>query len=213
MDFQIIGYVISASPGLASLYLYWKKLKKEEPKVDFKVVEGCFKIEKKDKGKDDLILTMKILFENRGNASGSITDLVVFIRYSEEAVKMYPFVLGMINSELVVSERPTDYLDVFPIEIGPYGSKLIELKLIFENIYPDFLDRCYMPLNLKNPKKWEWSDLPVLFKMVANTTVGNIKKDVCLFREDLPESKKVRGTLDVLEHSKIIQEFTPKIEF
>lgn len=213
MDFQVLGYVISASPGIASLYLYWKKLKKEEPKIEFKVVEGCFKIERKDNGKDDLILTMKVLFENKGNASGSITDLVVFVRYSEKAIKMYPFVLGMINSELVVSERPADYLDVFPIEIGPYGSKVIELKLIFKDVYSDFLDRCNVTLNPKNPKKWEWRDLPILVKIVANTTVGNIKRNTCLFREDLPECKKVRGTLDVLEHSKFIQEFTPKIEF
>ena len=126
---------------------------------------------------------------------------------------MYPFVLGMVNGELVISERPANYLDVFPIEIGPYGSKLIELKLIFKDIYSDFLDRCYMPLNPKKPKKWEWNDLPILFKIVANTTVGNVEKDMCLFREDLPESKKVRGTLDVLEHSEYIQKFTPKIEF
>jgi len=206
-----IGYIISAIPGIVSLYLYWKKIKSEQPKITMKIVKSSYKIEKNYKQKN-LKLVTKILFENKGNASGSVTDLLAFIRYSERAIKMYPFIYGMID-RLAVSIRPSNYDEIFPIEINAYGSKIIDAEFKFDNIFPEFLDRCFVSIDLKNPKKWEWKDLPILFKFIAKTTTTKIEQDACIFREDLPESKEINGTIDVLEEFDVLREFEPKIKF
>ncbi|MBO8182191.1 MAG: hypothetical protein H0Z28_05280 [Archaeoglobus sp.] len=211
MAIEVIGYIISAIPGIVSLYLYWKKIKKEEPKINFQVIKGSYRTEKEGKS-ERLIFDISLLFENKGNASGSVTDLIALIRYSEKAIKMYPFIYSLVAEKLVISERPINYEKVFPLEIGPYGSKVIEVNIIFNEIYSDFLDRCNVAINLREPKKWEWKDLPIYIRMTTKTTLGSITHDTCLFRADLPESKKIRGTMYPLEESDIIYEFSPKIE-
>jgi len=60
---------------------------------------------------------MSLLFENRGNASGSVTDLIALTRYSERAIKMYPSIYNLVAEKLATSERPTNYEEVFPLEI------------------------------------------------------------------------------------------------
>jgi len=66
---------------------------------------------------------------------------------------------------------------------------------------------------MKFIQKWEWGDLPIYLRLTAKTTSENTTHDTCLFRADLPESKKIRGTMYPLEGSDIIYDFSPKTEF
>lgn len=189
--------------------LLWKDYKSKQPKIIFKIIKRSYKIEE-NKEEKSLILNIKLLFENKGNASGSVTDLKAWLRYSEKALKMNPQISGMLDN-LTFSERISNYENIFPIEINPYGSKNIEAVFKFNKIDTDFLDRCGVPINFKHPK-WDWKDLPILVKLRSKTTNDTIESDCCVFREDLPDSQEIYGTINEFEESTALYNFSPKIE-
>jgi len=199
--FQIIGSI----GGLIALALHWKKMKKEEPKIIFHITK-CFYYVKKVKKKVLLHIALDTLFENKGNASGSITDAIMRIRYSYDAIRNYP---GLVN-EHVISGRPINFDNLLPLEIGPYGSKKVRLLFTFKDVFPLLLERCGVAIDLKNPKKWEWKDLPIRFQLTINHTNGLITEDYCVFRKDLQESKKITGSIGVLNEAQLDWKFMPK---
>jgi hypothetical protein len=207
--FQTLGSIVGSVAGLAALFLYWKKIKKEEPEIIFHLVQSSYKVN----GKSDLSLNLNIIFENKGNAPGSVTDFLAMIRYSEKALKMYPFILPSLNSLVINAGRPTNYLKIYPIEIGPYGSKKVNLLIKFSNVNIDVLDRCAVPINIREPKRWEWKDLPIFVKILVEYSKGKTEGGDCIFRDDLVESQEIRGTIDGFEYSEAVHIFTPKIEF
>jgi hypothetical protein len=199
--FQIIGSI----SGLIALALHWKKMKKEEPKIIFHITK-CFYYVENLKKKVLLHIVLDTLFENKGNASGSITDVIMRIRYSYDAIIDYP---SLIN-KYVISSRPINFDNLLPLEIGPYGSKKVRLLFTFKGVFPLLLERCGVSIDLKNPKKWEWKDLPIRFQLTINHTNGLITKDYCVFRKDLQESKKIRGSIDILDEFKLDWKFVPR---
>ncbi|AEK72289.1 hypothetical protein GQS_01935 [Thermococcus sp. 4557] len=114
----------------------------------------------------------------------------------------------------VMSSRPENYSEIFPIEISPYGAKKVHLLVKFEGVYLDFLDRCWVSINPLNPKKWEWQDLPIVVNLAIDTTNKRLDENtVCIFREDLEESNEIVGTYGLLGEFEAIQKFSPKIDF
>jgi len=201
----LIG-LITATPGIISLFLYARKMKKEEPDIHFRLIKSSYKLLK---NKKTLILDLETLFENYGNANGSITDLICTVRYSPTVLKKYPFVSDMIGCR-PISKRPENFNKIIPIEIPPYGARKMNLTVKFDNIYHLFLDRCYVALDLLNPKKWEWEDLPIHIQITIKYTKGTVTEYFCIFREDLPESKEFSGSITSLEEFEIERKFMPE---
>lgn len=212
MDISILIGIFTASSGIISSLLYVRKMKKEEPNIVFSDIKSSYKLQGRKKSKKILVLDLEILFENRGKAPASITDLVFSVRYSQEVLEKYPFVQDMVGYKLVASKRPENFDKIIPIEIAPYGAKKVGIHVKFENIFPLFLDRCFLPIDLLHPKKWEWKDLPVHVQATMKYTKGTVTESFCVFRKDLPESRELSGSIGPLEYFEIERKFMPKIK-
>ena len=212
MDISILIGFITAVSGIASAILYVKKMKKEEPNILFRVIKSSYELLGGKKDKKSLILHLETLFENKGNAPGAITDLMCSVRYSQNVLEKYPFVSDLVKHKLVASERPKNFNKLIPVEVAPYGAKKVNLVVRFDNVHPLFLDRCGVTLDLLNPKKWEWKDLPLHIQLTAKYTKGTITESLCVFRKDLPESEELSGSIGVLEHFEVERKFMPKIK-
>ena len=213
IDLQTIGGIIGSVTGSLALALHWKKLKKEEPKIVFYIVKSWYESKRKTKrwsDTSDLTFNILVLFENKGNAAGSITDIKMRIRYSGQILEKYPFMSDIIT-DYVESKRPKNFEEVIPLELGPYGSKKVELKFEFEEISEILLDRCLVSLDLRKPKKWEWKDLPLRSQLTVKCTTGFLTTDCCIFRKDLPESKTIRGSISVSEDADLDWNFLPEL--
>lgn len=211
----ILGYIIAAVPGLISLYFYSKTLKLQEPKISFHIMKGSYiqkkkRKEKKDLVKETLFFNLSFLFKNHSNASGSITDIIAQIRYHKETLEKYPFLLDMIGSKTGHNEKPLNFDELIPIEIGSYGSRNIDFVIKFEDVYTRLLDRCNVAINPHDPKIPKWDDLPIVINISAHYTKGIITRLSCIFREDLPESQRTYGAIDTW---KLDEKFFPKIDF
>jgi hypothetical protein len=127
-----------------------------------------------------LTFNLSIQFKNKGQAPGSITDLKAFIRYPERLFKQYPHLKYQIQ-KFIHSASPTNIATNCPFTIQANGAENREFEFVFKDIIYDYLDRCQMPIDLRNPKKWEWNDLPIWIRLVADTSSGEIIFRDCSF--------------------------------
>jgi hypothetical protein len=209
---SILIAAITALSSVISAILYVKKMKKEEPNIVLQAMKKSYESQGRKINKKTVIFNIELLFENKGNAPGSITDLLFSVRYAPQVLEKYPWVQDMVNYEFVISNRPENFSKIIPIDVASYGSKKVLTRVKFEKVFAYYLERCFMPIDFRNPKKWDWEDLPIYVQITAKYTKGTITGGACVFRKDMPESKEVSGSIYPLEHFEIERKFTPKIK-
>lgn len=195
--FQIIPVILSVASLIISflaLFINWKKFIKEKPKLEASVIKSSYS-RYVIGDPERLSFKLSIQFVNKGQAPGSITDLKAFIRYPERLFKQYPPLKYQIP-KFMHSASPTNIATDCPFTIQANGAENKEFEFVFKDIIFEYLDRCGMPIDFRNPKKWEWKDLPIWIRLVADTSSGEIEFMDCSFRVDQEESKTYRGSLN-----------------
>jgi hypothetical protein len=211
LNWENILYLIIGAfgSGIVSYLLYRKQKGEEEADVDFKIMKSSYRVLGRKKNKKTPALTLELLFTNKGRVPGAITDLMCLIRYSGKILETYPWIRNEVSDKLVFQERPENFKKIIPIKVDPSNKAV--LKFHFKDVYPLILERAFMPLNLRNPKKWEWKDLPIYGQITVNYKKGSINRPWTAFRENQHESKEISGTIGPLEEFEIGQKFMPKI--
>jgi hypothetical protein len=203
VDISVISLLLSIVSICISailVYITWRRDKKENPNIVLSVITRSYKIEDLSKlefsslGK--IRIKMKLRFENKGRSPCSITDIKIYVRYAERLFDESPQLKHGIRT-FIFSERPLNYTDLFPIEIKSYGSEKIEVEFLFDGLHINYLDRFLMltPISFQESKKWDWKDLPLMVKIVAKTPLETIDTLDAVYRDNLPESKRVNGTI------------------
>jgi hypothetical protein len=194
--------------AIIALFINWKKFVRDKPKIEALVVNGLYQ----NLENTQLSIDVTIQFINKGQAPGSVTDIKAFVRYSERVFKIYP-PLKYKFDRFTHFVRPYEVSKHFPILIEANGAKNKELRFNFDNIVINYVDRGIMPINLKEPKKWEWKDLPILIKFMVDSSSGIIEFETFVFRYDQEESRRERGTIDYEYYDERKDDFAPKIDF
>jgi len=211
----IIGIlsVLSLIISIIALFINWKKFIKDKPILKGFVIKSSYTEYVGDDPEGGLTFNLSIQFSNKGQAPGSITDLKAFIRYPERLFKQYPHLKYQIP-KFMFSATPTNIAIACPFTIQANGAENKEFEFVFKDIIFEYLDRCGMPLDFKNPKKWEWNDLPIWVRLVADTSSGEIEFMDCCFRVDQEESKIYRSSLNFSpKYGGPNDDFSPKVDF
>lgn len=195
--FTILGSFV----GIGAFYLAYKQYKKNQPELECYVEKANYKI--LENSEFNIRIVADFIVNNTGGASTSITAGFGYIRLHPEAEKYGTAVIDAQAKELKKNEEK------LPIIIKSYSSKKMRFSFNFKADYPELLDRCGVTIDLKNPKKWEWIDLPILSKFVFHHTQGKINTKSCIFRSDLPDSKEKRSKF-AFDNWEDRQEFYPK---
>jgi hypothetical protein len=159
--------IIGSLAGFLALYFSYKEFKRKKPIIECYVEQSSFNIIKQEhEGKERLSINAKFVINNTGAIDTSITGCIGYVRYHRDAAKHL--------SEKVIDALPNE--DIFPIHIKADNSTKFNLSFSFK-VYPEvyYLERCYMPLDLQNPKKWQWKDLPLLTRFVFKHTKGKFE--------------------------------------
>jgi len=194
--------ILGSFAGFGALYLMYKQYRRNEPKLECNVEKAEYEIVS-NKGKNIVRLRGDFIINNSGGASTSVTGCLGFLRLHPDAAK---YGVAVIDSQ--AEENPISVMN-FPVKVDAYSSSKVELSFSFKMDYPDFLDRCGVTIDLLNPKKWEWRDLPILAKFVFSHTQGKFETTACVFRADLPESKE-RRSLDPISRAYAWRDFYPE---
>lgn len=215
-SFSVSISVVALIVSIISLILYYRQMKLAKPNIVFVVSKGYYEALmkpeiRKERGK--LRIVCDVIFKNNGNADGSITDIMFRTRFVLGQVDNEPRnvlvggegrSLGSILHQMgAISGRPTNFENTIPIEIGPYGSKKATFVFEFNNVYPYYIDRCYLPIDPDNPdKKTSWEDLPIVAELTVTQSLGIVMETICLFRSDQPDSKRAVGFMNQWEEIK-----------
>ena len=162
---------------------------------------------KKARDKASLKIAVDVIIRNLGNARASVTDAKMRIRYAHSVV-VDPSVKDMLDTH-VYSARPTNFTQVVPFDLEEYGSKKVTLVFDFPPLYPILLDRAIEPIDIRNPKKQDWNDFPIIYQLTLSTPNGPANLDGLVFRRDQPESKEISGSFRGWEEWKMDKEFSP----
>ena len=212
---SVSALILSIASLIISIFdpfINWKKYKRETPKIKASVVKSSYK-KNVNENRNRLLFKFLIQFENIGQAPGSITDLKAFIRYPEELFKQCPQLKYQIT-KFLHSASPTNIDNNCPFGIKANGAIKKEFEFAFEDIIFEYIDRCQMPINFRDPKKWEWEDLPIFIRLVAKTSSGEIEFFDCSFSVDQEESKMHHGFLNYNpKYGGPMDNFSPKIDF
>lgn len=202
LDILIKIFTIMGSlAGFLALYFSYREFKRKKPIIECYVEQSSFDIIKQEPdGKEQLLINAKFVINNTGAIDTSITGCIGYVRYHRDVAKHL--------SEVVIDTLPNE--DIFPIIIKADNSTKFDLSFTFK-VDPEvyYLERCYMPIDLRNPKKWEWKDLPILTRFVFKHTKGKFETRKCVFRSDLPQSKD-KMYLYPLDEFNSKREFYPK---
>jgi hypothetical protein len=182
LDIGIKLFTIGGSIlGIIAFYLTYKEFKRKKPIIQSYTEISSYKSIETKKG-FQLLFKLNFVVNNNGSIGTSITGCEGLLRYHKNVRKFTEG--GGIDSQ------PNED-NIFPIDIPPDGSKKFTLTFNFDNKYgTQFYDRCMVPLDLNNPKKWEWNDLPIVANFTFRHTKGTFDTTACVFRADLPESKR-----------------------
>lgn len=202
--------VISLAVALGALFINWRKFIRERPRMSANVTFARYFRDASEKP-NQILVRLLIQFKNKGQAPGSVTDLVASIRYQENLFKSYPYLKYKFD-KFMFSDRPLNYLEDCPLTIQSNGAESKSFDFLFEDIVFEYIDRCQIAIDLRNPKKREWVDLPILVRIIADTSSGKVEFICCVFEKDQEESKQSMGTIDHL-YGGTTDEFAPKIDF
>jgi len=213
VDASIIGVILSSIAiviaGL-SFYVSWIRLKRERPQVALASSLASYDLSRPAPNpldKASLKVNLDVIAYNLGNARGSITDLKMIVRYAHGAVT-HPLVRDTLDPH-VYSARPINFSKIVPFDLEEYGSHKVSLTFEFPTLFARLLDRGIMPINIRNPRKQDWNDFPIIYELVASTPSGPVVLEGVIFRRDQPQSKEVHGSLGWYEEWKMEKEFSP----
>jgi len=214
VDSALITLVISSGALVVSgisLYLSWVRFKREKPRVDLAPSLGYYELSSPSPDftdKASLKVKLDVIVRNLGNARASVADFKMLVRYHYSAVT-HPQLRDMLSDTHVYSTRPMNFSEVVPFDLEEYGSKKVSLAFEFPTLYPRLLDRAIMPIDIRDPKKQDWNDFPIIYQLIASTPGGPVVLDSVVFRNDQPESKEIHGSLGWYEQWKMEKDFSP----
>lgn len=112
----------------------------------------------------------------------------------DRILNLYPFLKPALKySEF--NTRVSNY-DEYPVKIGANGSTRIEAEFEFNNVRFAILRAAAgFVIDLRNPQKRDWKELPIFVKVKARTTNQTISKELYIQRKDLAD-EDLRGPLD-----------------
>lgn len=203
-----LGFIIS----IVALFINWKKFTNDKPNLKASVIKSSYS---RDVSREKERLNFKLLiqFINRGQAPGSIIDLKAYLRYPEKLYEQYPYLKYQFPKSLHFV-TPANIATDCPFTIQANGAENKEFEFIFNDLKFEYLDRCDVPIDFANPKNWERNDLPILMRLVADTSSGEIEFYNCSFRVDQEESEIHFGSLDYnFKYGGPKDDFSPKIDF
>jgi len=210
VDFTTIFAGVAVAISILNLYLYSTQVKAGKPKIDFVVSNGQYTMMGDPaikETKSDIRVTCAVLFRNTGNASGSVNDVKLRMRYYS-GLRTHPLggkllgrgaisLGGRLKQAGVLSDRPTNFDTSIPIHVEPYGTSKALFVFDFSDVYPYFLDRATGPIDPDHPDhRTEWQDEPVLVEISAATTNGTAEVGDLLYRSDQPKSKESSGFMN-----------------
>lgn len=182
--------VAGSLAGFGALYLHYKQYKKQRPIIECTLYKSHYELIK-NSVKDIVQLKASFVINNTGNSPTSIVDCFGLILHP----KLTPVSGNFIQSS---AAKNSENQNILPYDIKANGSTKIELSFSFEINNFEFLDRCLIPIDMRNPIKREYRDLPLAVKFVFKHTHGKFEKDGCVFRKDQSESEKVKGEMGPL---------------
>ena len=198
--FTIFGSIA----GIIALFITYREHLRKKPILESRVQQAYFKVtEHNHNQKEKILIRVEFMVNNSGALGTSITGCIGYLRYNQAYVQT--------TSEPVFDAIPEE--DVFPIHIKPDSSEKFTLSFLFDvKGKVDFLDRCNVPIDLFNPKKLDFKDLPILTRFMFKHTKGKFEIRTCIYREDTPESKEKRYFYPVDEAMNKF-EFYPKNKY
>jgi hypothetical protein len=210
IDTGILISLAALATSAVSLYLSWVRFKTERPRVAMAPMLCNYELSATAPNPTDkasLRIAIDVIVHNLGNARASITDIKMRIRYAYSVV-IHPMVRDTLDAH-VYSARPTNFSEVVPFDLEEYGSKKVALVFQFPPLYPRLLDRAILPIDIRNPKKQDWNDFPIIYQLTLSTPSGAVNYDGVVFRIDQPESKEPSGSLGSWKEWEIDREFSP----
>lgn len=213
VDYTTLFASAAIAISVLNLYLYYTQVKAGKPKIDFTVSNGNYAIQgnpSTEETKSNVRIACSVLFRNTGNASGSVNDVKLRMRYYP-GLQTHPLgekllgrgaisLGGRLKQAGALSNRPTNFDSSIPIHVEPFGTSKATLIFDFAEVYTYYLDRATGPIDPDHPdKRTEWKDQPIVVEMSAATTNGTLETIGLLYRSDQPESKESSGFMNQWE--------------
>jgi len=190
MDLDIIEKIFTIAGSIAgflALFLLYRDYRKKEPNLSGYLLKANYKVDSQGIVQS-INLNASFMISNTGYSPTSISNSAAIIRLHPEITKYqrYNAIQGKTINENV------------PCDIKANGTTKVDLSYIFEVDNPDFLDRCLVPMNIRNPQHIEQRDLPLAVHFFIKHTYGQLDIKGCVYRKDQPESEKSFGEQGLL---------------
>lgn len=193
--------IVGSFAGLITFYFMFIEHRRKKPIIECLIEHAFYEVIKKDsERKGQLMVKPTFVIHNKGSIGSTITGCMGYVRYHRSIAKG-------IFEPVIEGETESNNL---PIHIKPDCSTKFELTLHFKTQNNEYyLDRCMMPIDIHNPKKWDWNDLPIIVKFMFKHTKGKFEIEDCIFRKDQSQSKE-KNYFYPLEVAKGKFDFYPK---